>query len=125
MVNLSCGRAGPHWKNEQPDVVSPAVDLPRLFDEPEKPAVRRLEPFALDEVKLLPGTHLSRATNTNLRYLHTIDTDSLLYAWRQNAGLDTRRARPFQGWEHPSAELRGHFLGHYLSATRQKVERRS
>ena len=64
----------------------------------------------------MPGTHLARATATNLRYLLSVDADSLLYAWRQSVGLDTRRARPYGGWEHPGAELRGHFLGHYLTA---------
>jgi hypothetical protein len=27
-----------------------------------------------------------------------------------------RRPKPYGGWEEPNCELRGHFVGHYLSA---------
>lgn len=49
-------------------------------------------------------------------YLIAVDVDSLLWAWRQLARLPTLGAQPLTGWEHPSSELRGHFLGHWLSA---------
>ena len=74
------------------------------------------EPLGLDEVALRPGTHLAAAAATNRRYLLALEPDTMLYAWRRNARRDTRRARPMRGWESPGAELRGHFLGHYLSA---------
>ncbi len=39
----------------------------------------------------------------------------LLFNFRKTAGLHTK-AKPYGGWEHPKVELRGHFVGHYLSA---------
>ena len=42
-------------------------------------------------------------------------SDRLLHNFRVNVGLPTD-AKPFGGWESPTGELRGHSLGHYLSA---------
>ena len=44
--------------------------------------------------------------------------------FRANAGLPTGAAKPLGGWEQPengqrSSELRGHFPGHFLSASAQ------
>ena len=52
----------------------------------------------------------------NTAYLLSLDPDMLLWSWRVNAGLPPK-GRPAGGWEAPKAELRGHFLGHWLSAT--------
>jgi DUF1680 family protein len=41
--------------------------------------------------------------------------DRLLHDFRLNAGLPSP-AWPLGGWEDPRCELRGHFVGHYLSA---------
>src|ERR671930_2259927 len=48
--------------------------------------------------------------------------DRLLYTFRLNAGLPAGSAKPLGGWEQPengqrSSELRGHFAGHFLSAS--------
>ncbi|MBI5830737.1 MAG: glycoside hydrolase family 127 protein [Armatimonadetes bacterium] len=48
-------------------------------------------------------------------YLLILDADRLLHAWRLNAGLPSS-AKPYGGWEEPNGELRGHSLGHYLTA---------
>ena len=50
--------------------------------------------------------------------------DRLLYTFRANAGLPVGSAKPLGGWEQPengqrSSELRGHFPGHFLSASAQ------
>ena len=44
------------------------------------------------------------------------------YTFRVNAGLPVGSATPLGGWEQPengkrSSELRGHFVGHFLSAS--------
>ncbi|KAG2440382.1 hypothetical protein HXX76_004487 [Chlamydomonas incerta] len=45
-----------------------------------------------------------------------LDSDRLLWVFRKNAGLPTP-GEPYVGsWEDPNCELRGHFVGHYLSA---------
>ncbi|XP_022754274.1 uncharacterized protein LOC111302749 isoform X2 [Durio zibethinus] len=41
-----------------------------------------------------------------------------LHDVRKTAGLPTP-GKPYGGWEAPDVELRGHFIGHYLSATAQ------
>jgi DUF1680 family protein len=54
-----------------------------------------------------------------------LGADRLLYNFRQNAGLSTGSTKPFGGqnnWEKPAdgqrgTELRGHFTGHFLSAS--------
>ena len=48
-------------------------------------------------------------------YLLSLDVDRLLHTFRLNAGLASS-AQPLGGWEEPKCELRGHFVGHYLSA---------
>ncbi|KAJ6816897.1 uncharacterized protein M6B38_416255 [Iris pallida] len=40
----------------------------------------------------------------------------MLWSFRKTAGLDAP-GTPYGGWEAPSMELRGHFVGHYMSAT--------
>lgn len=48
-------------------------------------------------------------------YLLSLDVDRLLHNFRVNAGLPSS-AKPLGGWEEPNCELRGHCVGHYLSA---------
>lgn len=72
------------------------------------------QPFDLASVRLLPGLFLD-ATEINRRYLLDLDPDRLLHMFRVTAGLPSS-AQPLGGWEAPDNELRGHFVGHYLSA---------
>jgi hypothetical protein len=71
-------------------------------------------PFDLQVVRLLDGPFRD-AMLRDQKYLLSIDLDRLLYNFRVNAGLPSS-ARPLGGWEAPDVELRGHSLGHYLSA---------
>ena len=78
------------------------------------PAAAPLEPFPLRDVRLLDGPFLEmqrRGRDTLLSF----DPDRLLHTFRVNAGLPTN-AKPYGGWEGPKVELRGHSLGHYLTA---------
>ncbi|MDR3459734.1 MAG: glycoside hydrolase family 127 protein [Verrucomicrobiae bacterium] len=76
--------------------------------------VRAAEPFPLPEVRLLDGPFRD-AMLRDQKYLLTLDPDRLLRSFRVNVGLPTD-AKPYGGWEAPDCELRGHSLGHYLSA---------
>ncbi len=76
-----------------------------------QPAVR---PFDLRLVRLLDGP-CKDALEANRKYLHDLDADRLLHAFRLNAKLDAP-GQPLGGWEKPDCEVRGHFVGHYLSA---------
>lgn len=48
-----------------------------------------LRPFPLSAVTLTPGSQEAEAAQLNAEYLRMIETDSLLYTFRQNAGLPT------------------------------------
>ena len=120
---MRCAKAGPHWNKNLPTAETSAVELsPYPFaEQPEEegplPRRRRLEPFAPSAVELHNGTHIHSATATNLRYMLSLDVNDLLYAWRHQAGLSQPSgARGLRGWESPGSELRGHVLGHWLSA---------
>ena len=70
--------------------------------------------FALQDVRLLDGP-FKHAMELDQAYLLSLDTESLLHTFRVNAGLPSD-AKPLGGWEEPKSEVRGHFVGHYLSA---------
>ena len=78
------------------------------------PAPIAVMPFDLDQVRLLDGP-FQCAQNLDKAYLLSLDADRLLHTFRLNVGL-TSDAKPYGGWEMPDCELRGHFVGHYLSA---------
>ncbi|KAH9790046.1 proline-tRNA ligase (DUF1680) [Citrus sinensis] len=75
-----------------------------------------LKEVSLHDVRLLPNSMHWRAQQTNLEYLVMLDVDRLVWSFRKTAGLPTP-GTPYGGWEDQKMELRGHFLGHYLSAT--------
>jgi DUF1680 family protein len=74
----------------------------------------RVKLFALNEVELERGP-LQQARDWSRAYMLRLGTDRLLHNFRINAGL-VSNADPLGGWEAPKSELRGHFVGHYLSA---------
>jgi len=78
------------------------------------PAPPAAEAFPLRDVRILDGPFRD-AQQRGLDYLLSLDPDRLLHSFRLNAGLPTT-ARPYGGWEAPDVELRGHSLGHYLTA---------
>jgi uncharacterized protein len=80
-----------------------------------RPAVALVaEPFPLTAVRLLDGPFRD-AMLVDQAYLLGLDVDRLLHSFRVNAGLPST-ARPLGGWEAPEVELRGHSVGHYVSA---------
>jgi DUF1680 family protein len=82
---------------------------------PVAPVVRfKALPFPLEDVRLLDGPFRD-AMVRDQRYLLELDPDRLLHNFRVNAGLPSS-AKPLGGWEAPDVELRGHTVGHYLSA---------
>ncbi len=81
-----------------------------LMDAPV--TVREAVPLA--QVRLLDGP-FKEAQGRGIENLFRLDPERLLLTFRTNAGLPTT-ARPYGGWEAPGVELRGHSLGHYLSA---------
>ncbi|MGQ9503950.1 MAG: beta-L-arabinofuranosidase domain-containing protein [Thermogutta sp.] len=70
--------------------------------------------FDLRDVRVTGGV-FRHAMDLDKRYLLSLDPNRLLHVFRINAGLPSD-AQPLGGWEDPKCELRGHFVGHYLSA---------
>jgi DUF1680 family protein len=68
-------------------------------------------------VKLLPGLFQQRL-ELNRAYMLSLTTQNLLQNFYLEAGLwqpRTRSEHIHLGWEAPTCQLRGHFLGHWLS----------
>ncbi|BCY08243.1 beta-L-arabinofuranosidase domain-containing protein [Actinoplanes sp. L3-i22] len=74
-------------------------------------------PFPLTAVRLGAGPFADNAGRTQ-EYLRFLDADRLLHMFRVTAGLSSS-ATPCGGWESPATELRGHSIGHVLSALAQ------
>ncbi len=107
----------------------PPFDLPIEFHRADLPL--KAEPFPMGQVKVTGGIYKD-AEEWNRGYLSRLSADRLLYNFRENAGFDTKGAKPLadmsaqrvSSWEHPNdgtraTELRGHFTGHSLSALAQ------
>ncbi|WJZ88577.1 hypothetical protein VitviT2T_007859 [Vitis vinifera] len=77
-----------------------------------------LKEMSLHDVRLDSDSLHGRAQQTNLDYLLILDVDRLVWSFRKTAGLSTP-GLPYGGWEAPNVELRGHFVGHYMSASAQ------
>jgi uncharacterized protein len=74
----------------------------------------RLQAFPPRDVRLLDGPFRDMQQR-GLAHLLALDPDRLLHTFRLNAALPST-AKPYGGWEAPAVELRGHSLGHYLTA---------
>ncbi len=89
--------------------------------------------FPLNQVQLLES-EFSRRYAINQRYVMRLSSDALLQNFELEAGLTSARmgaggghgddhlAEDWHwGWEAPTCQLRGHFLGHWLSAAARMV----
>ena len=90
-----------------------AASTPAAPPVPDKVALQA-QPFPLQQVRLLDGP-FKQARRLDAEYLLSLDPDRLLHNFRVNAELPSSAA-PLGGWEAPDVELRGHTVGHYLSA---------
>src|SRR5665213_947875 len=91
---------------------NPPFAEPLVFT--RKDAELRIAPYPLSQVRLLAGP-CRQAADYNRAYMMRIAPDRLLHTFRLNAGFASS-AQPLGGWEAPRGELRGHTIGHYLSA---------
>ena len=83
-----------------------------------------LKQFDKKDVTILSGLFRERM-ETNRKYLMELDSQCLLQNFYLEAGMampglqavgDPASAKLHWGWEAPICQLRGHFLGHWLSA---------
>jgi len=101
---------------------TPAFDGPLEFT--RRDVAPRVQPFPMSQVRILPNNVYFDSQEWNRGYMARLQADRLLYTFRANAGLPVGLAKPLGGWEQPengqrSSELRGHFGGHFLSASAQ------
>ena len=93
-----------------------------------KDVAAKAQPFPMTQVRLLPSMFLE-AAEWNRGYMNRLPADRLLHSFRLNSGLPSS-AEPLGGWEtyvaptpgvrrNSEGELRGHFIGHFLSASAQ------
>ncbi len=79
--------------------------------------------FPLRSLTLRPGMLADRAA-LNRQYMLRLKNENLLQNFYLEAGLWTLAEKPGDihwGWESPTCQLRGHFLGHWLSAAARMV----
>jgi DUF1680 family protein len=75
-------------------------------------------PLQDHQVRFLPGLFKKRF-DVNRRYVASLDTQNLLQNHYMEAGLWAPWGKPENahwGWESPTCQIRGEFLGHWLSA---------
>ncbi len=126
---LCAAAEGVQANPQQPDYVPPprplVSDVPPFAGKLEyarRQVALRVQPFPMSQVRLLPGSVFHDAQEWNRGYMARLAPERLLYTFRVNAGLPVGSATPLGGWEQPengrrSSELRGHFVGHFLSAS--------
>jgi len=85
---------------------------------------KKLRSLPMSDVRLLPGI-LAERTETNRRYLMSLQSENLLQNHLMEAMLWNPSGKPeacHWGWESPTCQVRGHFLGHWLSAAAKLVK---
>lgn len=75
----------------------------------------KVEPFSMQEVRLLPSSWKDMM-ELDRSFLYSLPNDRLAHNFRVTAGIPSD-ADPLGGWEAPDCELRGHYVGHYLSSS--------
>jgi len=109
-----------HWILASSAAAAALGAMSHVGGQPVKPAVAfAAEPFDLRQVRPLDGP-FKHAFDLDVAYLRSLPPERLLRNFRVNAGLPTT-AEPLGGWEEPNCEVRGHFVGHYLSACARAV----
>ena len=74
----------------------------------------KAKPFSMTDVRLLPS-YWKDTLELNRSFLYSLPNERLAHNFRITAGIPSN-ADPLGGWEAPDCELRGHYVGHYLSS---------
>ena len=75
-----------------------------------------IESFSLADITM-SDEYCKNAFGKETEYLLSFDNDRLLAGFRENAGLNTKGAKRYGGWE--NTNIAGHAVGHYLTALAQ------
>lgn len=68
----------------------------------------------------LTNDYFVNAVKKEIQYLLSLDPNKLLAGFRETAGIDTKGATRYSGWE--DSLIGGHTLGHYLTACAQAYQ---
>jgi uncharacterized protein len=74
----------------------------------------KAQAFPMGDVRLTAGPFMD-AMEINRGFLYSLPNDRLAHNFRVTAGVPST-ATPLGGWEAPDCELRGHYVGHYLTS---------
>jgi DUF1680 family protein len=85
-----------------------------LVASPVEKVVWKAKPFPMPQVRLLPSAWMDMM-ELNRSWLYSLPNERLAHNFRVTAGLASDAA-PIGGWEAPDCELRGHYVGHYLTS---------
>lgn len=96
-----------------PEMANPLTLQQAPLQTPNKIPLKAV-PFPLEAVRLL-ASPFQAAMLRDQQYLLSLEDDRLLHMFRVTAGLPST-AKPLGGWEAPDIQLRGHSIGHVLSA---------
>lgn len=80
--------------------------------------IGNLSSYDLSDVDVT-DEYLTNAEDKDIEYLLSLDSDRLLAGFRETAGVDTKGAARYGGWE--NSLIGGHTMGHYLTAVAQAV----
>jgi len=72
--------------------------------------------FPLHDVRLEGDNRLTNNRDLDIRTLLALDVSQQLYNYRDTYGLPTDGYTTSDGWDSPDTKLKGHGVGHYLSA---------
>ena len=92
--------------------------VPFVVEENQYTAYKKQQ-FGLDEVSVTDG-YYKGAQDLDVAFLNKFDVDRVLVGFRENAGIDTKGAVRYNGWE--NGLLAGHCIGHYLTAAAQAIK---
>lgn len=96
-----------HHDNNSADSTASLVLAGRGSESEHSPSLKEV---SLHRITLAADSLHGIAQDTNLQYLLMLDVDNLAWSFRVTAGLPAPGS-PYGGWEYPSSELRGHFVG--------------
>lgn len=128
------GMAAAEAQSTPPNTSAPRRREPRPEVEPfagsleftRRLQTAKVEPFPMSQVRVTGGP-AKDAEDWNRGYMSRLGADRLLCNFRRNAGIPIGDVKPLgdpngRSWEKPAdgthaTELRGHFTGHFLSAS--------
>ncbi|WP_296692563.1 beta-L-arabinofuranosidase domain-containing protein [Ruminococcus sp.] len=79
----------------------------------------KIRDFSLSDITMTDEYSVN-AFAQEIKYLLSFDNDRLLAGFRENAGLNTKGAKRYGGWE--NTNIAGHAIGHYLTALAQAYQ---